>query len=81
MKFRRIPEVVDAEEFQLGKKIEGVKLWAEVNTVTTDNSVAFLDTKKGHQHIQIGDWIVTGIKGEKRVLRPADFWKTYERIN
>ncbi len=40
----------------------------------------WIDTKEGGHIVCPGDWIITGIKGEKYPCKPDIFAATYERI-
>lgn len=40
-----------------------------------------LPTKEGDMNISIGDWIATGINGERWVIAPDIFERTYERVD
>jgi hypothetical protein len=43
-------------------------------------SVEFIDTPEGIMKAKPGDWIVTGIAGERYPVKPEIFLKTYEVI-
>ena len=38
-----------------------------------------IETLEGTMHANIGDWIITGVNGEKYPCKPDIFEKTYER--
>ncbi len=75
MKFRKKPVVVEAEQFWPGtepwpdgvKGCVGYPFW--------------VDTLEGDHHIVLpGDWIITGVKGEKYPCKPDIFETTYEKV-
>ncbi len=44
-------------------------------------SVSFdIETLEGVHHASVGDWIITGVKGEKYPCKPDIFEKTYEKV-
>lgn len=48
-----------------------------VQAYQTDKEV-FIETLEGRMRASKGDWIVTGIKGEKYPVKPDIFEKTYQ---
>ena len=40
-----------------------------------------IETLEGTMHANVGDWIITGVNGEKYPCKPDIFEKTYERID
>lgn len=51
----------------------------EVEAYQTDK-VIFIDTLEGTMRAEKGDWIITGVKGEKYPCKPDIFEKTYEKV-
>lgn len=43
--------------------------------------VCYIQTLEGKMRADIGDWIVTGIQGEKYPVKPDIFKLTYEAID
>jgi hypothetical protein len=41
----------------------------------------WIDTLEGGHVVCPGDWIITGVKGERYPCKPDIFEKTYERVN
>ena len=41
---------------------------------------AYIDTLEGRMTADIGDWIITGVKGEKYPCKPDIFEATYELV-
>jgi len=39
-----------------------------------------IETLEGIMHAEKGDWIITGVNGEKYPCKPDIFEKTYERV-
>lgn len=50
-----------------------------VEAYQTDKELV-IQTLEGPLHASIGDWIVTGIKGETYPCKPDVFQKTYEPV-
>jgi hypothetical protein len=69
MKFRKKPVVIDAEQWQPGVQIEGVNV---------TGGVAWIGTLEGPLTVSPGDWVITGVKGEKYPCKPDIFEVTYE---
>ncbi|GKV54283.1 hypothetical protein NCCP2222_02300 [Sporosarcina sp. NCCP-2222] len=51
-----------------------------VSAYRTDE-IAFIETLEGTMKAEVGDWIVTGIKGEQYPVKPEIFLATYEAID
>lgn len=51
-----------------------------VEAYQTDRPM-ILHTLEGPLHAEKGDWIITGIRGEKYSCKPDVFERTYERVN
>jgi hypothetical protein len=81
MKFRKKPIVVDAFQFMpRDKRVswpDGVK---RGKLPGYEGSVYYLDTLEGRMRVSPGDWIITGIVGEKYCCNALVFSKTYERV-
>jgi len=75
MKFRKKPVVVDADQFNPDQKPwpDGV-----VSDKEKSKTGFFIETLEGHGEVTPGDWIVTGVEGEKYSVKPDIFDKTYE---
>ena len=50
-----------------------------VEAYQTDK-VIFIETLEGRMKADIGDYIITGVKGEKYPCKPDIFQETYEEI-
>ncbi len=78
-KFRKKPVVIEAEQFFPHRTPwpEGVNddAWSP-----TGYSMGTLEnTAKGHE-VTPGDWIITGVKGEKYPCKPDIFVATYDPV-
>jgi hypothetical protein len=71
MKFRKKPIVIEAEQWFPGKEVDGV---------IVGNWKPFVETLEGNMPIAEGDWIITGINGEKYPCKKDIFEKTYELV-
>lgn len=93
MKFRKKPIEVEAEHFdwedgQGVPDIAGVKfkLWVVLDVGggrkknAPDIKTAYVETLEGPLHVSRGDWIITGVKGERYPCKPDIFEATYERV-
>jgi hypothetical protein len=89
-KFRKRPVVVEAEQYRSGledgfeyedqitqeitlgmfkaSKLDGVRLYPFINTL------------EGKMYVSDGDWIITGVNGERYPCKPDIFAKTYEAV-
>ena len=77
MQYRKKPVVIDAEQF-----MPEIKPWPEgvyeTPTSPTGYGIGTLEnTTVGHE-VTPGDWIITGVKGERYPCKPDIFAATYE---
>lgn len=78
-KYRKKPIVVEADQWFPGKDIDGV--FTKLKKIDIDVVVEpYIDTLEGRMKISPGDWIITGIQGEKYPCKPDIFDKTYELV-
>ena len=76
MKFRKKPVVIDAELFD-----PAFAVWPEgVYADPRSNTGYRIDTLEGFHDVTPGDWIITGVKGERYPCKPDIFAVTYERV-
>ena len=76
MKFRKRPVVIEATQwFKMGdrpavypKRNSASDLWG------------YIETLEGQHIVTPGDWIITGIKGERYPCKPDIFAATYEEV-
>ena len=45
------------------------------------DKVMYIETLEGTMRASVGDWIITGINGEKYPCKPDIFEKTYEPVD
>lgn len=84
MKYRKKPVVIEAVQFdpQAEQWPGGVQRWPDgYGVVPRDMSWGYIDTLEGRMHVQAGDWIITGIKGEIYPCKPDIFAATYEAVD
>lgn len=79
MKFRKKSIVVEADQWFSGKEIEGVKERI-VDVLGVKVKEFFLETLEGEMQLKAGDWVITGVNGEKYPCKSDIFEKTYERV-
>ena len=81
MKYRKKPVVIEAEQFfskdwLKGKTIDGVEM-----EKSSRGEISFwCPTLEGRHIVSEGDWIITGVKGEKYPCKPDIFELTYEKV-
>ena len=85
-KYRKKPIVIEAEQW-LPKKENwpgraapdelGVVWYFDATGTIAEGKI---DTPEGQHQVAIGDWIITGIKGEKYPCKPDIFEQTYEKV-
>ena len=51
-----------------------------VDAYQTDKDM-YIETLEGVMHASPGDWIITGVNGEKYPCKPGIFEKTYEPVS
>jgi hypothetical protein len=73
MKYRKKPIVIEAEQWFPGKQIEGVR---DLNPIRLGE----IDTLEGRMHVNPGDWVITGVKGERYPCKPDIFEASYEPV-
>ncbi len=91
-KYRKRPVVVEAEQWFPGTEVEGVVAGDGLPNYAAEqvciavgfdklfslNQYGWIETLEGGHIVQSGDWIITGIKGEKYPCKPDIFEMTYE---
>ena len=78
-KYRRKPIIFECEQFHPEKVPwpSGVEQKGSLNTEREWSIV----TLEGRHIVTPGDWIVTGVKGEKWPVKPDVFEATYEKVD
>jgi hypothetical protein len=80
MKVRKRPIEVDAIRLT-PELLYSVPVFQPImDGVLRQGSFATIDTLEGTMRANIGDWIITGVQGEKYPCKPDIFEKTYEPI-
>jgi len=75
-KYRKKPIVIEATQwygFDQGPQNLGIHGRA-------DNGTGWMDTLEGGHIITPGDWVITGISGEKYPCKPDIFKATYDLV-
>lgn len=77
-RYRKKPIVIEAVQFNPRSLMwpEGVIPWGDVQP--RDTSWGYIHTLEGDMHVMAGDWIITGVNGEKYPCKPDIFEKSYE---
>ena len=83
MKYRKKPIVIEAEQWhpeqEEGREFIGG--WSNGVYMTSDSKTGYaIDTLEGSHEVTPGDWIITGVKGEKYPCKPDIFEMTYEPV-
>ena len=79
-KFRKKPIVIKAEQWFPGIEIDGVDVSGAAQLVNNlQGDQGWIDTLEGGHIVSPGDWIITGIAGEKYPCNPDIFEATYEK--
>ena len=78
MKYRKKPIIIEAEQWFPGVKIEGVEELFYAIPAGKPAGEARIETLEGKMKVSPGDWIITGVNGEKYPCKPDVFKKTYE---
>lgn len=85
-RFRKRPVVISAEQWFPGKEIEGVVMKRPVIGGRGDGRITcppqpYVATLEGDMAVSQGDWIITGVAGEKYPCKPDIFEATYEAVD
>jgi len=72
MKFRKKPIIIEAEQWFPDKQM--------VCVIIEPSRMPYIRTLEGDMDVRFGDWIVTGINGEKYPVKPDIFDKTYKKV-
>lgn len=79
LKFRKLPVVIEAEQWFPGVKIEGVEQidydGAPMGVIHT-----LEDLKDTVHYGSPGDWVIIGVEGERYFCKPNIFTATYEPV-
>lgn len=86
MQFRKKQVIVEAEQYQPFKNIRGVievrrvELSGGTHSPVETVKQATIETLEGEMQVSPGDWIITGVQGERYPCKPDIFEATYERV-
>ena len=80
-KFRKKPVVIEATRWFPGFQVEGVEIRDERYEDGSCHTSAYISTLEGVMHVNPGDWIITGVMGEKYCCRNDIFEKTYDSLS
>lgn len=75
-KYRKKPVVVEADQWFPGRRVAGVR--ERRGNGSPASIVGVIKTPKGDLVAKPGDWIITGVAGEKYPCKEEIFYKTYE---
>lgn len=75
MKYRKKPVVIEATQF-----IESAP-WPVGVCRRPGETQAYIETLEGPLNVSEGDWIITGVKGERYPCKPDIFEATYEPVS
>lgn len=80
--FKKKPLVISAEQWWPGKMIDGVVSdYSKCNHGTErERELPHVHTLEGPLLVSPGDWIITGVKGEKYPCKDDVFRATYDEV-
>ncbi len=76
-KFRKRPVVIEAEQWWPGKHVDGIEYGEDSEY---GDPAVFIRTLEGLMEVSPGDYIITGVKGEKYPVKEHIFLETYEPV-
>ena len=82
-KYRKIPVVVDAVQFDSTKVITACEFWPEIKIFSENKNnkvYGLIHTLEGDMIVSNKDYIIKGINGEFYPCKPDIFKKTYEEV-
>jgi hypothetical protein len=82
-KFRKKPVVIEAEQFGGDKTLadaERMGLLFDETGHLCGKRGWFVPTLEGNHQVSFGDWVITGVKGEKYPCKPDIFAMTYDPV-
>ena len=87
MKYRKKPIIIEAEIYQKGMEDgfervndDGMCSFCQDSCAGCKNYKPFISTLEGKHYITKGDYIITGVKGERYPCKPDIFKMTYEPV-
>ena len=79
MKFRKKPVIIDAEQFT-GDKAQALRLGLRYSTAAMGGMAWFAPTLEGEMIVNVGAWVIRGVKGEIYPCADDIFKLTYEPV-
>lgn len=76
--YRKKPVVIEATQWFPGVKVEGVEEVETGDAIT--HVIGRVQTLEGPLYAMPGDWIITGVQGERYPCKPDIFEATYEAV-
>lgn len=76
-KYRKKPVIIDADPYQPGME-DGFDIEHPEEQQRADRK-PYINTLEGKMYISPGDYIITGVKGERYPCKPDIFESTYEK--
>lgn len=76
-KFRKRPVIIEAEQWSPDTRLPGVLLVKDSNGQVVQG---LIKTLEGNMMVNPGDWVITGVKGERYPCKPDIFEATYEPV-
>lgn len=73
-RFRKKPLIVTAEQYFPAVGCVPLCVW------NNSDGIPWVNTLEGPVRVREGDWIVTGVKGERYPVKPDIFAATYEAV-
>jgi hypothetical protein len=82
-KYRKKPVVIEAEQFFRDKHFDGKRATIDgiETAVIAGERRFFVRTIEGDMTVSDGDFIITGVKGERYPCKPDIFAATYEAVD
>lgn len=87
MKYRKKPVVIEAVQYNGEEILFNVPKWLSnaqkegiIYFENCDASKCYIKTLEGVMHVNIGDFIIRGVKGELYPCKPDIFNATYEAV-
>ena len=82
MRFRKKPIVIEAEQVPRVEEDRIVQYWPELGCVFRRwRRGIWIETLEGWMRVTPGDWIITGVKGERYPCKPDIFEMTYNSVH
>lgn len=75
MKYRKKPVVIEAVRWFYGMQMEGVTPMPD-----GEGNFAYINTLEGRMIVNSGDWVITGVEGERYPCKDSIFRATYEPV-